>query len=634
MNPAFLKDLLQRYWNHSSFRPMQEEIIMSVMEGKDTLALLPTGAGKSVCYQLPALALDGFTLVISPLVALMQDQVMQLSAKDIPAAYIHSGMRQGQVEKVLARAAANECKLLYVSPERLLTPLFQNYIPYFNINMIAVDEAHCTSQWGHDFRPAYSKIGDFRRFFPGKPLLAVTASANDKVRQDILELLQMKNAAFFRGTVVRENLFYEVYYAEDKPKRVTDLFQANRSSSILYCRSRKRCAEADLLLKQKRLDSGVYHAGLQKEERDAMQKRWTDSHSAIMCATTAFGMGIDKPDVRCVVHYDVPESIEAYDQETGRAGRDGNRARAVMWYNGNDVSRLRESVDLQYPPEPYLRKVYQWVGDYLKIAVGSGLEEFRAFDALLFIHNFKLETLRALSAIRLLDREGLWLWNENANIYTTVQFTTDRATLNYLEQTEPPLFYIASSLLRLYGSIFYHPTTVKEFEVSRILRIEKPQLDKGLNRLASLGIIDYQPAESGGTLYWLRERLADQHLFLDMRRIERLRQAQRERIEHMIAYFEDQDTCRNILLAQYFGEQTGTVCGGCDCCVRNNKNGYKPAGLKKQLLQLIKEQGSVPLRALALHFPGEEETFLIAQLRQLCDERLCRISAGDIIFAG
>lgn len=603
------------------------------MEGKDTFTLLPTGGGKSVCYQLPALAQDGFCLVISPLIALMQDQVMQLQKRGIEAAFVHSGMTSRQVHDVLERATRNEFKLLYVAPERLQTESFLSYAEDFQINLIAIDEAHCISQWGHDFRPAYLKINVLREIFPAVPMLALTASANDKVQRDIMEQLQLKNPAIFKQSVVRENLFYHIRYTENKPGDINALFKSQRGSGILYCRSRRRCVETAMQLKSEGIQAGIYHAGLPREERELAQEKWTASHEQVICATTAFGMGIDKPDVRIVGHYDTPENIEEYYQEAGRAGRDRQKAHAVLFYNHKDIRRLQESTEINYPPEEYIRKVYHLVGDYLKIPVGQGMEQFQPFDAVAFAHVFQLEILKALSAIRLLDREGFWQWNETANTQTLVQFTTDRSTLNYLEQNEPALSHIATSLLRLYGSIFHFPTVIREFEVSKLMRIEKTQLDMGLQRLASLGIIEYQPATSGGTLYWMHDRFGQNHLRLDMRRINRLREAHEERIAKMIAYITEEHVCRNILLSRYFGEESNEPCGGCDACKRNAKQTQQPKDLKEQVLAIIRKEQEISIHELTLHFPEIDAALVIASVRSLNDESLCRVYPTGIIFA-
>jgi len=611
---------------------LQEEIITAVMEGKDTLAMLPTGGGKSLCYQVPALAQDGFCLVVSPLIALMQDQVMQLQEKGIGAAYIHSGMNARQLHRTLALASEGAYRLLYVAPERLQSDVFREYSAGFDLNLIAVDEAHCISQWGHDFRPAYRKIHELRAVFPEVPLLALTASANAQVREDILAQLRMHKAAQFRQSVIRDNLFYHVRYTENKPTDTGRLFSSVSGSGILYCRSRKRCVEAALQLQDAGLKAGVYHAGMAREEREQAQLQWMSNRRQVMCATTAFGMGIDKPDVRIVAHYDAPLQMEEYYQEAGRAGRDGRKAYAVLFYNQGDIIRLQQSTEISYPPEAYLKEIYQRVGDYLGMPVGSGFEELQAFDAMDFVHKFRLETLKALSAIRLLDREGFWQWNEQARMQTIVQFTTRRETLEYLQQSEPALSYIATGLLRLYGSIFHFPTAIQEFEVSKLLRIEKPQLDRGLQRLAALGIIDYQPAIAGGTLYWMHNRLPPAALRLDMPHIRRLKSIHEERVQAMIGYLQNETTCRNVLLSGYFGETVSEACGGCDVCRRQSPLNEVQT-LREQVLAMIRKEQQLSLAALTAAFPEAGQDHITELVRTLNDEGLCRIYPTGVIFA-
>lgn len=626
-------DILKQYWNYDAFRPLQEEIVTAVVSGRDTFALLPTGGGKSLCYQVPALAMEGFCLVVSPLIALMQDQVMQLQQRGIASAYIHSGMKAGQVADVLHHAAAGRYKLLYVSPERLLTEAFLEYAPDLMLNLIAVDEAHCISQWGHDFRPSYRKLTELRLLFPRTPVLALTASANEKVQEDIRQQLALRDPAIFRQGVVRSNLFYHVRYTENKPADASALFKGRSGSGILYCRSRKRCAETAVQLNSEGIKAGVYHAGMPREERDKAQQLWTESHERIMCATTAFGMGIDKPDVRAVAHYDAPASLEEYYQEAGRAGRDGAKAFAVLFFNRQDIVRLQESVDIQYPPESFIRKVYHALGDYLGMPVGAGNEELQPFDALSFARNFKLDILPTLSAIRLLDREGFWQWSEDAGTQTTVQFTTDRETLSWLERNEPALSYVATGLLRLYGSIYHFPAVIRAFDVSRMLRIEKPQLDKALLRLSALGVIDYRPAVSGGTIFWLHNRLAPHTLQINMKHILFLRAIHEERVQRMIAYLEQDTVCRNIQLSGYFGETAAEDCGGCDVCRRKLKEQTPVAEGRAAVLKLIRERRQLTLQELAAAFPGILHDRLIAWLRELSDESFCRIYPSGVIFA-
>jgi ATP-dependent DNA helicase RecQ len=628
-----LQQILKQYWNYDAFRPMQEDIINTVLDGKDCFAMLPTGGGKSICYQVPALAQDGFCLVISPLIALMQDQVMQLRKRGVEAAFIHSGLTGKQLDEVLYQASKNTYKLLYVSPERLQSELFQDYLSQFNLNLIAVDEAHCISQWGHDFRPAYRQISILRKSFPNVPFMALTASANQQVQDDIIEQLQLRELNIFKQSVVRENLIYQVHYSENKPGDITHTFRQNSGSGILYCRSRKRCVETSLQLKNEGLDTGIYHAGLTKEERDFAQAKWTQSDKAIICATTAFGMGIDKPDVRQVVHYDVPENLEEYYQEAGRAGRDGKRALASLFFNQRDIVNLEASVDIKYPPADYLEKIYHLAGDYMKMPVGSGAEQLLAFDAVAFIQAFQLEMLKTLSAIKLLDREGFWVWNENAGTETIVEFSTDRNTLNHLEKSHPKLAYIATGLLRLYGSVFHFPTAIRPFEVSKMLRIEKPQLDEGLRQLAALGIIQYQPATSGGTLYWLHNRIGKPMFRLNMKRIEMLKKSYQERVSKMIAYIINEDICRNILLSRYFGESIKKECGQCDACLRKQHAAKIPADFRTELLALIHQSKEISVADIQVKFPEVQQEDIIEQIRILNDEGLCRISAAGIIFA-
>jgi len=628
-----LTDLLQQYWNYPTLRPAQEQVIRAVLSGRDTLAILPTGGGKSLCYQLPAIAQDGFCLVISPLIALMQDQVTQLQNRGIAAAYIHSGMSKGHVIDTLDRAANNDFKLLYISPERLQTETFQEFAPAFQLSLIAVDEAHCISQWGHDFRPSYRRFAVLKEIFPEVPVLAVTASATPAVQEDIVQQLQLRKPFLLQQSVVRNNLRYNVRYTENKPTDISTLFHKIEGSGILYCRSRKRCSEVAIQLRNENIPSGIYHAGLEKQERDQVQARWTAASDMVISATTAFGMGIDKPDVRCVAHYDIPENPEEYYQEAGRAGRDGNEAYAVVLYNNSDLLRLQASTDINFPPEAFIRQVYSYVCDYLHMATGSGLEELRAFDAVVFARNFNLDILPTLSAIKILEREGIWVWNENTNTRSTVQFTTNRQTLQYLEQNEPQLAYVTTGLLRLYGSIYHHPTFIREYEDSRMMRIDKPELDKRLQRLSALGIIDYLPAISGSTLYWLHNRVPASTLDIDAKHIARLREAHRKRVAAMMDYIENTETCRNVLLANYFGENTVAPCGACDNCKQKQKAEFSPKNLRNELLQMIVTQKELSLQEIQTTLPDIPMSTIIDYIRTLSDEKKCRILPTGMIQA-
>jgi len=625
-----LAELLKRYWGYDHFRPSQPEIINAVLEGRDTFAMLPTGGGKSICYQLPALANEGLCLVISPLIALMQDQVTQLQQKGIEAAYLHSGMSQRQIRSVLERAADNSYKLLYIAPERIRTESFLQFAGCFTANLIAVDEAHCISQWGHDFRPAYRKIDVLKEMFPGVPTLALTASATREVQQDIINQLRLKNPHIVLQSVVRSNLFYHVRYTENKPADTVKAFQDTKGSGILYCRSRRRCAESALLLQSNNITAGVYHAGMPKAERDLVQKKWTGSDHMIISATTAFGMGIDKPDVRMVVHYDAPEHPEAYYQEAGRAGRDGADACAVLFYNITDINRLRESASVNFPPEKFIKQVYSSICDYLQLPLGSGDQELRIFDSITFARNFNLEILKTLSAIKLLEQEGLWIWNENTATRTSIQFTTDRNTLEHLAKYEPSLAYVTTNLLRLYGSIFHHPTYINEYEDSKMMRIDKAELDIRLSRLAALGVISYQPAINGGTLFFQHNRVQPGHLSLDTRRINRLRKAFEQRAAEMIAFMENRDKCRNIALAAYFGEKVTQECGKCDVCLKHKQEQDRHS-YRDEVRALIRQRKIIALQDISGNFPRIPMSTIIDYIRTLSDERFCSIAPSGVI---
>lgn len=626
-----LLSLLGKYWGYPGYRPFQREIIESVISGKEVFAMLPTGGGKSLCYQVPALAQDGFCLVLSPLIALMQDQVLQLKGRGISAACVHSGMSREQVHEVLFAAQKGEYKLLYVSPERLLSESFFNYAAHFHLNLIAVDEAHCISQWGHDFRPAYLKIREIRKCFPHIPLLALTATATGKVQQDIFKQLELRAPSVFKQGVSRDNLSYHVRFTENKPRDITRLFQSQKGSGILYCRSRKKCSEAAALLRQEGVDVSVYHAGLSKEARAVAQDTWSKSTHQVMSATTAFGMGIDKPDVRVVAHLDVPFTIEEYYQEAGRAGRDGQKAVSVLFFNQTDISRLLGSAEIHYPPVKFIRHVYQLAGDFLQIPLGYGQEEIFPFDVMRFIRDFKLETLKTISAIKLLEREGVWVWNENTQTRSLVQVITDGATIRHLDREHPDLASVATGLLRLHGGIFHCPVPIRLWETARLLRLSQAHLLMGLRRLHALGIIEFQAALSGSTLFWPNHRVQPQSLYLDQQRLKVLREAHEDRIRHMIGFLETEDTCRNVLLGYYFGAQQTEDCGQCDVCRRKVKKKPEIKKITGRILEILKENRQITVQSLPSHFPEADNDLIIGLLRGLGDEGLCRINPNGTI---
>jgi ATP-dependent DNA helicase RecQ len=424
-----IQSILKTYWGFSEFRPLQKEIIDSVLEGKDTLALLPTGGGKSICFQVPALAQDGVCLVISPLIALMKDQVENLKKKGILAAAIYSGMSRGLMIQTLKNIAYGPYKFLYISPERIETSLFQEYLPAFNVNLIAIDEAHCISQWGYDFRPSYLRIASLREYLPDVPVLALTASATEEVQKDICEKLGFKEQIIFRPSFHRKNLSYSVFPVDVKMKKLLEILTKVPGSALVYCKSRKRTVETASLLQMHGLSAQAYHAGLSQEERNKRQQEWVEGKNSAMVCTNAFGMGIDKPDVRTVVHIDVPDCLENYYQEAGRAGRDGKKSYAVLLYSGNDLEDLKNLHTKRFPSFDQIKEVYGAVCNYLQVAINTGEDNSYPFYFEAFIKNFKLDSHTALYSLKTLEQDGWLDFNEKNFSPSTIVFTTNKEQL-------------------------------------------------------------------------------------------------------------------------------------------------------------------------------------------------------------
>ena len=614
---AAVADILKRYWGYSAFRPLQEEIIETVLTGKDTLALLPTGAGKSLCYQVPALAKDGFCLVISPLIALMQDQVKRLKDLDIPAAFIHAGMYRGEVKQTFENMRYGPFKLLYISPERLQTDLFKEYLPEFNINLVAVDEAHCISQWGYDFRPDYLRIAELREELPGIPMLALTASATKEVQQDIISKLQLKQPEVITRSFRRDNIFYEVHYSENKTTETADSIPST-GSSIIYCRSRKHTELIARQLSSSGISATFYHAGLDKKRREEAQESWMNNNPKTIAATTAFGMGIDKPDVRLVLHYDSPEHCEAYYQEAGRAGRDNKNSRALLLYNATDIDRLRNSIAIQYPSEEYLRQVYQSVNEYLQIPIGVQPDKYFSFELNDFCAKFKLQPTPASYALRLLAQEGLWTITEAVFHPASVQFITDRHEIDNIVSSYPKLGVIITTLLRMYSTIFHYPTGISVIAVAQRLRMDKNDVEALLQQLHGMEMLEYNKPKDGPQLYFHHLRVDSRHLLIDMQRIGILKRKHIARTEAMIAYLQNETQCREKMLLSYFGEEK-TDCGHCDIC--SKKTASKPGNqeLASILYRHIREAKSIHIKELQKQYDSQLHDHISALLRKMLE---------------
>ncbi len=568
--------ILQHYWKHDQFRPMQEEIIQSVLDGKDTLALLPTGGGKSICFQVPALLMDGLCLVISPLIALMQDQVSHLTEKGIAAASLNSGMTYTEVKSVLQKASHGDYKFLYVSPERIESALFKEYLSVLDISLIAVDEAHCISQWGYDFRPPYLRIAALREELEDVNIIALTASATEKVKEDIIQKLALANAAVFRQSFERAALSYSCFETESKINKLIQILQGVPGSSIVYTNSRRLTKEVCQLLQLQGISADFYHAGLTQEERERKQKAWIQDQVRVMVCTNAFGMGIDKPSVRSVIHYNVPDCLENYYQEAGRAGRDGKKAFAVLLYHPNDVLQLQELPDKKFPPVATIQSIYQSLADFFQLPVGSGEGSYFDFDLRQFTENFKLDTTTVINTLKVLEQEGHISFAESIFLPSQVMFTTDKETLYAFENAQPSLETLIKVLLRTYEGIFDNRVSVFESSLAKVMRTESGNIQQQLKELAAYGIIEYLPKKESPQIHYLLNRAPAKYLHIDLDAYHARKKNYTARVQDMIRYINDSSTCRSQFIGNYFGDTDLSTCGICDHCLIKKKKELSP----------------------------------------------------------
>ncbi len=558
--------VLKKYWGYDSFRPLQQQIIDSILSGDDTLALLPTGGGKSVCFQVPQMLKEGLALVISPLVALMKDQVQNLQAKGIKAVAIHSGMSRREVDLALNNAAYDaECKFLYVSPERLGTSLFSSYLDILPITTIVVDEAHCISQWGYDFRPDYLLIGKIRERVDA-PVLALTATATPEVCDDIMERLQFKKKVLFKADFERANLSYIVRETSDKMGQLISICSAVPGTGIVYMRNRSKCEEVASYLQGAGISADYYHAGLASSTRSLRQEEWKSSKTRVMVCTNAFGMGIDKPDVRFVVHMDIPDSPEAYFQEAGRAGRDGLRSYAVVLYEKRDITRLNQLLSISFPSLEFIAEVYQKIHLFYGIPYEHGEGRELKFSLETFCSQFSLQRAGVHYALEYLDRIGHFVYSEDVDIPTKVKIIPDRQALYGIELPDAQMVRLLEVLMRSYTGIFAYPVSIDEEDVSRKMGLSVPALRKLLYASSLEHVIKYIPCDKSTIVALRHSRLREGNVDLNEPYYNQLKENASRRVAKMQEYCLSADVCRSRFLIEYFGQEKTKDCGVCDVC--------------------------------------------------------------------
>jgi ATP-dependent DNA helicase RecQ len=567
-------EVLQQYWGYDAFRPMQEEIISAAADGKDVLAILPTGGGKSVCFQVPALMREGIALVVTPLIALMKDQVQNLEARGIRALSIHAGMERREVELVLNNAAYGDFKFLYVSPERLGTALFQSWLSLLPINYIVVDEAHCISQWGYDFRPDYLTISELRKSVDA-PVIALTATATPRVAEDIMDKLEFRERLLLRSGFERPNLSYIVRRCEDKSGQLLDICRGVEGSGIVYMRHRRRCEETAAFLAANGISASYYHAGLSGETRTARQEAWKRGEIRVMVCTNAFGMGIDKPDVRFVAHTGLPESPESYFQEAGRAGRDGKPSYAVLLWNATDVRRLQQLREVSFPSLEYIEDIYQKLHIFFEIPYEAGAGRQLKFDLEAFAKHFKLERAPVHYALKYLERAEHLTFSEDVEIATQVGILVDRNALYDVDLPEPAMVSLLEVLMRRYSGIFSWPVPIREEPVAAALGMTIPQLRQLLYRTSLEHVIKYIPGDRCSVVFLHHNRLMPGNVDLQKEKYNFLLENARARSDAMVEYASGTEECRSRWLLRYFGQEETEDCGSCDVC-RARRSGPAP----------------------------------------------------------
>jgi len=616
--------VLKQHWGYDSFRPLQEDIILSVLEGRDTLALLPTGGGKSICFQVPALVKGGLCIVISPLIALMKDQVEHLRARHIKAGAIYSGMRQSEIQATIDNCLFDhEYRFLYVSPERLQTEHFKMNFERMPVSMIAVDEAHCISQWGYDFRPPYLEIAQIRKIFPQVPILALTATATPEVVKDIQLRLDFKTENVFQKSFKRSNLTYFVVNEEDKNSRMLRIMNRYPGSGIVYVRNRKKTAETADFLRNNGISADYYHAGLDPRERDRKQQSWMKGETRVMVSTNAFGMGIDKPDVRFVVHIDLPDTLEAYFQEAGRAGRDEKPAVAILLYDNYDVAQLKRNFTFTFPEIDRVREVYRELCQSHHIEIGTGQNKVFPFSMEEHARTVKMNAAQYFNALKLLNNIGVILVSEHLREKSELQFRLTGDQLLKFQKEKPEYEPLITTILRSYTGVFSQFVNIDEQVLASRLETSEKSVIEQLKTLRSEKILSYQPQSNIPLIVFLKDRIDEKYLYFDKKIYDFRKEKAEERLAAVENYVKTDNVCRSQLLLQYFGEWDSTPCGECDVCRRHQIQRIKNKIFEQisSEVKSLQQKGYAPKQILTELSTKYEEPQIVEVMRWLADQR-------------